>query len=371
MAKRDYYEVLGVSKNATEAELKKAYKRLAMKFHPDRVQGDKKEAEAKFKEINEAYSVLSDAQKRQTYDQFGHDAVSGNAAGGNPFGGSNPFGGGGFGDIFNEFFGGGGGSARQTHNDGDDLQYNLEIDLKQAVFGDTVKISIPKDEQCETCSGTGSADGKVDVCDTCGGAGQVQMQQGFFAVQRTCPKCHGSGEIVKNPCKTCSGKGTVKKQKTLSVKIPAGVDSGNRIRLSGEGGAGRRGGAAGDLYIEIYVKEHPIFKREGQNLFVDVPISFTLAALGGEVEVPTLENKLKIKIPVGTQTNKVFRLRGKGIPSLRGGSSGDLLAKIVVETPVNLSGKQKELLAEFAQSCGEKHNPQSQGFFDKVKSFFE
>lgn len=370
MAKRDYYEVLGVSKGATEAEMKKAYKRLAMKFHPDRVKDNKEEAEKKFKEINEAYAVLSDKEKRATYDQFGHDAVNGAGfGGGNPFGGDNPFGGG-FSDIFNDFFGGGGARGAHHHT-GDDLQYNLEIDLKQAVFGDTVKITIPKDETCESCGGSGSKDGKVKTCDTCGGAGQVQMQQGFFAVQRTCPKCHGEGQIIENPCSVCHGKGVTKKQKTLSVKIPAGVDTGNRIRLSGEGGAGLRGGAHGDLYIEIHVKDHPIFKREGQNISVSVPMSFTTAALGGEVFVPTLKNKLKIKIPAGTQSGKVFRLRGKGIPSLRGGVQGDLLAKVVVETPINLTGKQKELLTEFAKTCGEEQHPKGKGFFDRVKSFFE
>ena len=368
MAKRDYYEVLGVGKNATEAELKKAYKRMAMKYHPDRAKDNKEAAEEQFKDINEAYSVLSDSSKRSAYDQFGHEGVNG--AGGNPFGGRNPFGGGGFGDIFNEFFGGGAG-GRNTRNDGDDLQYNLEINLKQAVFGDTVKINIPKDEKCDTCDGTGSKDGKVTTCTTCKGSGQVQMQQGFFAVQRTCPKCHGEGQIIENPCGTCHGKGVVKKTKTLSVKIPPGVDTGNRIRLSGEGGAGKRGGASGDLYIEIYVKQHSVFTREDQHLFVDVPISFTMAALGGEIEVPTLESKLKIKVPAGTQTGKMFRLRGKGIPSLRGGVSGDLIAKIVVETPINLSSKQKEILGEFAKTCNEAHHPESRGFFDKVKAVFE
>lgn len=365
MAKRDYYDVLGVSKDSDDKTIKKAYKRLAMKHHPDRNTDNKEAAETKFKEIQEAYAVLSDGQKRQTYDQFGHDAVNGNAAGG-----GNPFGGGaGFGDIFNDFFGGGG---RQPDNSGDDLQYNLEINLKQAVEGATVKIKVPKDEACDTCHGTGAKPGtSVKTCTTCGGAGQVQMQQGFFAVQRPCPKCSGTGEIIESPCPSCYGKGTKRVQKTLSVKIPAGVDTGNRIRLSGEGGAGTRGGASGDLYVEIHVKNHNIFSREGSNLYVSVPVDFVTATLGGSVEVPTIDGKLKIKIPEGTQSGKSFRLKGKGVPSLRGGAKGDLMAKIHIETPVNLSSKQKELLKEFGETCGKKHHPEGNGFFDKVKGFFE
>lgn len=364
MAKRDYYEVLGVNKNDDDKTIKKAYKRLAMKHHPDRNVDNKATAEAKFKEIQEAYSVISDPQKRQTYNQFGHDAVNGNAAsGGNPFGG-----GAGFGDMFNDFFGGGG----QPDNSGDDLQYNLEIDLKQAVLGATVQIKVPKDEACKTCSGSGAKPGtSVKTCGTCGGAGQVQMQQGFFAVQRPCPKCTGSGEIVESPCPSCYGKGTKQITKTLSVKIPAGVDTGNRIRLTGEGGAGIRGGANGDLYVEMHVRRHNIFKREGLNLFVSVPIDFITATLGGSVEVPTLDGKLKIKIPEGSQSGKSFRLKGKGVPSLRGGGKGDLMAKVNIETPVNLNKEQKDLLIKFGETCGKKHHPESKGFFNTVKSIFE
>jgi molecular chaperone DnaJ len=369
MAKRDYYEVLGVKKSDDDKTIKKAYKRLAMKHHPDRNANNKEVAEKKFKEIQEAYGVISDPQKRQTYDQFGHDAVNNSASGGNPFGGGgNPFGGGGFEDVFSNFFSGGG----QPDNSGDDLQYNLEIDLKQAVFGDTIKIKVPKDENCGTCDGTGAKPGtSVKTCSTCGGAGQVQMQQGFFAVQRPCPKCSGTGKIIESPCPTCYGKGTKRVNKTLSVKIPAGVDNGNRIRLSGEGGAGTHGGASGDLYVEIRVKRHALFDREGQNLYTSVPIDFITATLGGSVEVPTLEGKLKIKIPEGTQSGKSFRLKGKGVPSLRGGGKGDLMVKINIETPVNLNAKQKELLKEFGETCGKKHHPEGNGFFDKVKSFFE
>lgn len=367
MAKRDYYEVLGVAKNADNKTIKKAYKRLAMKHHPDRNSDDKPSAEKKFKEIQEAYSVVSDQQKRQTYDQFGHDAVNGNASGsgGNPFGGG--FSSGGFGDIFGDIFGG----SRQVDNSGDDLQYNLEIDLKQAVNGDTIKIRIAKDETCDTCHGSGAKPGtKVKTCTTCQGSGKIQIQQGFFAVERTCPKCHGSGEIITSPCPACHGKGSQKKQKTLSVKIPAGVNTGNRIRLSGEGGVGSRGAANGDLYVELHVKPHSMFRRQDSDLFVDVPIDFVVAVLGGSIEVPTLNGKLKIKIPAGTQTGKLFRLRGKGVPKLHGGRVGDLLAKVQIETPINLDVKQKNLLQQFSESCGKKHYPESDSFFSKMKSFF-
>lgn len=366
MAKRDYYEVLGVSKNADEKQIKKAYKRLAMKHHPDRNADNKEAAEKKFKEIQEAYAILSDEQKRNTYDQFGHDAVSGNAAsgGGNPFGG-----GGGFGDIFGDIFGGGG--SRQADNRGADLRYDLEINLKDAADGTTVKIRVPKNEKCNTCSGTGAKPGtSVKTCATCHGAGQVQMQQGFFAVQRTCPHCSGTGEKIESPCPTCHGSSVVRKQKTLSVKIPAGVDTGNRIRLSGEGEAGIRGGQNGDLYVEIHIKPHNIFHREGNDLYCEVPIDFATAALGGSIEVPTLDNKLKIKVPSGTQTGKSFRLRGKGMKSIRQGGSGDLICQVKVETPVNLNSKQKDLLREFSGSCSKKHHPESNSFFGKMKSFF-
>jgi len=371
MSKRDYYEVLGVTKGAQEAEIKKAYKRLAMKHHPDRNKDDKEAAEKKFKEIQEAYSVLSDSQKRQAYDQFGHAGVDGSAGGfEGGFGGGNPFGSGGFGDIFGDIFGSSGGSHRD--NRGADLQYDVEINLKEAVEGTTIKVRIPKNEKCETCDGSGAKPGtSASTCGTCGGSGHVAMQQGFFAVQRTCPECSGHGKKIESPCSTCHGQGVTRKEKTLSVKIPAGVDTGNRIRLSGEGEAGLRGGPSGDLYVQVHVKDHEIFHREGNDLYCEVPIDFTTAALGGSVEIPTLDSRVKIKIPEGTQTGKLFRMRGKGVPSVRHSAKGDLLCQVKVETPVNLSKKQKDILQDFAKSCGKKHHPESDTFFGKMKSFFE
>ncbi|HIF89002.1 MAG TPA: molecular chaperone DnaJ [Candidatus Thioglobus sp.] len=369
MSQRDYYEVLGVDKSADEAKVKKAYKRLAMKFHPDRNADDKASAETKFKEVRKAYDIISDPQKRQAYDQFGHAGVE-QGAGGNPFGGGgNPFGGGGFGDIFGDIFGGG----RSTpDNRGSDLRYDLEIDLTQAVKGDTVKIRVTKNDGCDTCDGSGAKPGtSVKTCGTCHGSGQVQVQQGFFAVQRPCHQCNGAGEQIESPCGTCRGQGVVRKQKTLSVKIPAGVDTGNRIRLSGEGEAGLRGGQTGDLYVQIHVVEHDIFQREGNDLYCEVPIDFATSALGGSIEVPTLDGKLKINIPAGTQSAKLFRLRGKGVPAIRHGGTGDLLCQVKIETPVNLTSKQKELLKEFSVSCGEKQHPESNSFFGKMRSFFE
>ena len=366
MSQKDYYEILGVEKGADEAKIKKAYKRLAMKYHPDRNKDDKAGAEKKFKEVRKAYDVISDPQKRSAYDQFGHAGVEQGAGG---FGGGSPFGAGGFGDIFGDIFGGG---SAKSDNRGSDLRYDLEVDLKQAVEGDTVKIRVPKNDTCDACSGTGAKSGtSVKSCQTCHGTGQVQMQQGFFSVQRTCHQCSGTGEIIESPCGTCRGQGVVRKQKTLSVKIPAGVDTGNRIRLSGEGEAGLRGGAKGDLYVQIHVKDHPIFQREGSDLYCEVPINFATAALGGSIEVPTLDGKLKIKVPVGTQTSKLFRLRGKGVPAIRHGGSGDLLCQVKVETPVNLNTKQKDLLKDFSKSCNEKQHPESSSFFGKMKSFFE
>lgn len=367
MAKRDYYEVLGVGKNATDAEIKKSYKRLAMKYHPDRNKDNLKESEKKFKEIREAYAILSDSQKRAAYDQFGHAGVKqGAGAGGFEGGGF-----GGFGDIFGDIFGSGGASA-QYDNRGLDLRYNLEIDLKDAVEGTTVKIRIAKNEKCNTCNGSGAKPGtSPTTCSTCNGHGQVRMEQGIFSVQRTCPNCNGSGEFINNPCASCRGQGVVKKQKTLSVKIPPGVDTGNRIRLTGEGEAGIKGGDNGDLYVEVHVRKHNIFHREGNDLYCEVPISFVTASLGGSVEVPTLRNKLKVKIPAGTQTGRIFRLKGKGVPSVKRNINGDLLCQVKVETPVNLNSKQKQLLQEFGESCGEKHYPESGSFFSKMKSFFE
>lgn len=372
--KRDYYEVLSVSKNADEAELKKAYRRLAMKYHPDRNEGDEK-AEEKFKEAKEAHDILSDPQKRAAYDQFGHAGVSTSAAGGGGGGGGE-----GFGDIFDSVFGdifGGGGGGRGGNRvyRGADLRYNLELSLEDAVSGTNVKIRVPKMVACKSCKGSGAKKGSSPVnCPTCGGHGQVRMQQGFFSVQQTCPQCRGQGKIISDPCSPCRGEGRVKDSKTISVKVPEGVDNGDRIRLSGEGEAGENSGPAGDLYVHISVKEHPIFVRDVTDLYCDVPISFTTAALGGELEVPTLDGKVKLKIPAESQSGKLFRLRGKGVRSVRNSSKGDLLCRIVVETPVKLSGKQKELLKEFEESMlndGNKHSPQANSWLNGVKKFFD
>ncbi len=374
MSKRDYYEVLGVQRNATEAEIKKAFKKLAMKFHPDR-NPDNKEAEDKFKEAKEAYDVLSDAQKRAAYDQFGHEGVSGMGGGY----GAGGFGGGGasfsdiFGDVFGDIFGGARGGGQRVYR-GADLRYNLELSLEEAVAGTTVKIRVPTLVACEECGGSGAKKGtSPTTCPTCHGQGQVRMQQGFFSLQQTCPRCHGSGKIISDPCTSCHGEGRVQKQKTLSVKVPAGVDTGDRIRLSGEGEAGENGGPPGDLYVQINVREHAIFKRDGNDLYSEVPISFTTAALGGELDVPTLDGRVKLKVPAESQSGKLFRLRGKGVKSVRGAQVGDLLCKIVVETPVNLTSKQKELLREFEESMkgDNKHSPKHHSWLDGVKKFFE
>ncbi len=372
MAKRDYYEVLGVSKNATDAELKKAYRRLAMKHHPDRNEGDAK-AEEKFKEAKEAYDVLSDERKRAAYDQFGHAGVEASAAGGP--GGAH----GGFGDIFDsvfgDIFGGGGARGGERVYRGADLRYDLELDLEEAVSGTSIKIRVPKLVVCGSCSGSGAKKGSVPVsCQTCGGHGQVRMQQGFFSVQQTCPQCRGQGKIINNPCVSCRGQGRVRDNKTISVKVPAGVDNGDRIRLSGEGEAGENRGPPGDLYVHVIVREHPIFKRDSTDLYCDVPISFTTATLGGELEIPTLDGRVKLKITQETQTGKLFRLRGKGVKSVRTPTKGDLLCRILVETPVNLNRRQKELLQELEDSMragGNKHNPQASSWLDGVKKFFD
>ncbi|WP_194757306.1 molecular chaperone DnaJ [Aliidiomarina indica] len=378
MAKTDYYEVLGVSKGADEREIKKAYKKLAMKFHPDRTKGDK-DLEIKFKEVKEAYEVLSDPQKRQVYDQYGHDAFD-QARGGH--GGGGGFGGADFsdifGDVFGDIFGGGrrGGGGRRAQR-GADLRYDLDMTLEDAVRGKDVELKIPRLSTCDDCDGTGSADNTPPkTCDYCHGAGQVQMRQGFFAVNQTCPKCNGRGTIVTNPCRSCHGHGRVEKTRTLNVKIPAGVDTGDRVRLSGEGEAGEHGAPSGDLYVQVRVREHQIFKRDGNNLYCEVPVSFTHAALGGEVEVPTLDGRVKLKIPAETQTGRMFRLRGKGVKSVRSGAVGDLVCKAVIETPVNLSAKQKALLKEFEDSMGSgdeaaRYRPKERGFFDGVKKFFD
>ena len=371
MAKQDYYELLGVSKSADEKEIKRAYKKLAMQYHPDRTQGDK-EKEEKFKEIQEAYEVLSDKQKRANYDQYGHAAFEqGFGAGGGGFGGAD------FGDIFGDMFGdifGGGGRGRQRVVRGDDLRYDLEITLEEAVKGTTKDIKIHTLAPCETCHGSGAEAGsKVETCPHCHGSGRLRRQQGFFVTEQPCHFCHGTGKKIEKPCKTCHGDGRVNKPKNLSVKIPAGVDTGNQLRLSGEGAAGENGAPAGDLYVVIHVKEHHIFERDGNNLYCEVPISFTMAALGGEIEVPTLDGRVKLKIPEETQTGKLFRMRGKGVPSTRSGYAGDLICRIVVETPVKLKEEQKELLRKLEESLeGQtKQRPKSSSFLDGVKRFFD
>ncbi|GGJ08762.1 molecular chaperone DnaJ [Halopseudomonas pertucinogena] len=372
MAKRDYYEVLGVERGASEAELKKAYRRLAMKYHPDR-NPDDKEAEEKFKEANEAYEILTDANKRAAYDQYGHAGVDPNMGAG-----AGGFGGGNFSDIFGDVFGdifGGGRGGRSSVQRGSDLRYTLELDLEEAVRGTTVTIKVPTLVGCKTCDGSGAKKGtSPTTCTTCGGHGQVRMQQGFFAVQQTCPRCHGTGQMITDPCRDCHGQGRVEEHKTLSVKVPPGVDSGDRIRLAGEGEAGVNGGPTGDLYVVVSVREHKIFQRDGKNLYCEVPISFADAALGGELEVPTLDGRVKLKIPEGTQTGKLFRLRGKGVVPVRGGAPGDLLCRVVLETPVNLTRRQRELLGELRdtlQAEGSNQSPRAKSWFEGVKNFFE
>ncbi|WP_263264465.1 molecular chaperone DnaJ [Pseudomonas sp. RIT-PI-S] len=371
MAKRDYYEVLGVERGASEADLKKAYRRLAMKHHPDRNPGDKA-AEESFKEANEAYEVLSDASKRAAYDQYGHAGVDPQMGGGGPgFGGANfsDI----FGDVFSDFFGGGRGGSRGGAQRGSDLRYTLELDLEEAVRGTTVSIRVPTLVNCKVCEGSGAKKGSAPItCPTCAGIGQVRMQQGFFSVQQTCPRCHGQGKVISDPCDACHGEGRVEEFKTLSVKVPPGVDTGDRIRLSGEGEAGAQGGPTGDLYVVINVREHSIFQRDGKNLYCEVPISFTDAALGGELEVPTLDGRVKLKIPDGTQTGKQFRLRGKGVAPVRGGAPGDLLCRVAVETPVNLDRRQRELLEEFRASLegNTTNSPKASGWFEGMKRFF-
>ena len=375
MSKRDYYEVLDVDKSATEREIKKAYKRLAMKYHPDRTQGDKA-LEEKFKEVQEAHEMLTDPQKRSAYDQYGHAGVDPNRGGGGGQGGDF---GDIFGDVFGDIFGGGrGGVGRQSRaRQGSDLRYNLELSLEEAVKGKSVEIRVPTLAGCDSCDGSGAKKGSSPTtCPTCHGQGQVQMRQGFFAVQQTCPSCSGRGKIISDPCKPCNGQGRVEKTKTLSVKVPAGVDTGDRIRLSGEGEAGEAGAPAGDLYVQVHVRDHKIFTREGNNLYCEVPLSFTRAALGGEIEVPTLEGKVKLKVTAETQTGKMFRLRNKGVKSVRSGSVGDLICKVVIETPVNLNTRQKEILDELEDSMGTgkdvaRNRPKESGFFDGVKKFFD
>lgn len=385
MAKEDYYKILGVQKGANADELKKAYRKMAMQYHPDKNQGDKT-AEQKFKEINEAYDVLKDDQKRAAYDRFGHGAFeggrgpgAGNAAGGFSSGG---FGGANFSDIFEEMFGdimgnqrgrgaaGGNSGAKR----GADSSYELNITLEDAFKGKDVTIKVPSWDSCATCHGSGAAkDSKPETCATCHGAGRVRAQQGFFTVERTCHVCNGAGSVIKNPCNTCSGSGRTRKEKTLSVSIPAGIEDGVRIRLSGEGEAGTRGGPAGDLYVLMNIKPHRFFQREGADLFCRVPVSINTVALGGSIEVPTVEGKrTKVTIPAGTQTGQQFRLRGKGMSVMKRQDRGDLFVEITVETPVNLTKKQKELLKEFEEGgSGAKTNPNTSGFLDKVKDLWE
>lgn len=370
MSKRDYYEVLGVDRDASEADLKKAYRRVAMKHHPDRNSGNK-DSEDKFKEANEAFEVLSDGQKRARYDQYGHAGVDQQAGGG----GHGPEFGDMFGDIFGDIFGGGrGGGGRSSVRKGADLRYTLELDLEEAVRGTTAKIRIPTAVKCKSCEGSGAKKGSSPVtCGTCNGMGQVRMQQGFFSVQQSCPRCHGSGKQIKDPCGTCHGRGNVEETKTLSVKVPPGVDTGDRIRLAGEGQAGSNGGPSGDLYVQVSVREHKIFERDGIDLHCEIPISFVDAALGGELEVPTLGGRVKLKIPAETQTGKLFRLRNKGVTPVRGGVTGDLLCRVLVETPVHITKRQKELLTEF-HSIGEsegKQSPKKTTWFDGVKKFVD
>ena len=379
MAKRDFYDVLGVSKSATADELKKAYRKKAKELHPDR-NSDNPTAEAQFKEVNEAYEILKDAEKKAAYDRYGHAAFDG-GMGGAPGGRAGGYGGGQdfasafsdvFEDLFGDFVGGGRGNARSRATRGSDLRYNMRITLEEAYAGARKTIRVPRLSECGSCSGSGAEGGAEPVvCPTCSGMGKVRAQQGFFTVERTCPTCGGSGQIVKNPCKVCMGSGRVEKEASLSVNIPGGVETGTRIRLSGEGEAGLRGGPPGDLYIFVDVAEHQIFKREDLTLYCRVPVSVARAALGGEVEVPTIDGgRSRVKIPAGSQSGRQMRLRGKGMPMLRGGGHGDMLIELAVETPVNLTTRQKELLEEFEKLSAE-NNPESSGFFDKVKGFWD
>lgn len=369
MSKRDYYEVLCVEKTASEVEIKKAYRRLAMKYHPDR-NPDDTEAEAKFKEAKEAYEVLSDAQKRAAYDQFGHAGVEqGAGMGGGPDGNFSDI----FGDVFGNIFGGGHRGERVYR--GADLQFNLELSLEDAVHGKTVKIRVPTYVKCNKCNGSGAKKGSSpETCSTCHGVGQVRMQQGFFSLQQTCPTCHGTGKVIKDTCDACHGEGRIQEHKTLSVKVPAGVDTGDRIRLSNEGEAGQNGGPPGDLYVHVHVKPHDIFTREGSDLYCEVPINIATAALGGTLEVPTLDGRITLKVPPETQSGKLFRLRNKGVRSVRGGVQGDLLCRVIVETPVKLNARQKELLQEFQATLeegGKSHSPKAHSWLDGVKKFFD
>lgn len=372
----DYYELLGVNRDASDAEIKKAYRKMAMKYHPDRNSGDN-DAEERFKEIQKAYAILSDSQKKAAYDQYGHAGVEGGAGG---FGGfSGGFSGGFgdvFGDIFENIFSQGQGGGRQSRSQrGADLQMTVQLTLEEAAKGKQIEITVPRHVACKSCDASGAKKGsKPKSCETCNGVGQVRMQQGFFSIQQTCPSCQGVGKVVTEPCTDCHGQGRVREQKKLTVKIPSGIDSNDRVRLSGEGEAGAHGGSPGDLYVQVAVKSHAIFERQDRDLLCEVPIDFVTAALGGQIEVPTLEGRVTLKIPAETQTGKSFRLRGKGIHSARNQTKGDLLCKVIVETPVQLDKKQKELLEQFQQLIEESkhsHSPRSSSWFAGVKKFFE
>jgi molecular chaperone DnaJ len=374
MSKRDYYKVLDVPRSATEAQVKQAYRRLAMKYHPDRNPSDR-DAEERFKEAKEAYEVLTDAHKRAVYDQHGHAGIEAAARGG----GRGPFGAGDafsdiFGDVFGDIFGGARRGGRSQVFRGADLRYELELDLSEAVFGKTAEIEVAKLAECDTCHGSGAAKGSQPAtCESCGGAGQVRISQGFFQLQQTCPRCRGSGTVIRNPCDTCLGQGRVRRTRKLSVKVPAGVDNEDRVRLSGEGEAGRNGGPPGDLYVEVHVREHPIFERDGEHLSCEVPVSFATAALGGSITVPTLDGDVVLKVPSETQSGRVFRLRDKGVKPVRGGARGDLFCRVVVETPVHLSSEQRDLIRSLEKSLQtqpDKHAPRERGFLEGVKRFF-
>jgi len=365
VSKRDYYEVLGVEKDFTDKQIKKAYKRLAMKHHPDRNVDNKEAAEEKFKEIQKAYSILSDSEKRQAYDQFGHAGIDGGSSG---FGGGNPFGGGGgFGDIFENIFGGGFGA--NIH--GSDLQYNMDISFMDAVNGSTQRIKIPVEEKCVTCSGTGSrSKASPTECKNCGGAGQVQNQQGFFVVQTNCPQCSGTGKKIKDPCGTCHGGGYEERSKTMSVKIPAGVNSGNRIKLQGLGEKSKHGGRDGDLYVEINILEDTVFTRDGQDVHCKVFVDFASATLGGIIRIPSLNGIKQVSIKEGFQSGTKMRLTGEGVKELNSSRKGNLYCEIQIETPTNLNAKQKKLLMEFSELCGKEQHPRNEGFMDRIKSYF-
>ena len=376
MSKADYYDLLGASKGADEKALKSAFRKMAMKYHPDR-NPDDPAAESKFKEINEAYEVLKDPQKRAAYDQFGHAAFE-NGGGGSGFG-AGGFGAGGFSDIFEDIFGemmGGarrGGGRSGGRERGADLRYNMEVTLEEAHDGKSAEISVPTAVTCETCDGSGAKPGSSPVtCNMCGGVGRVRASQGFFSVERTCPECHGRGEVISDPCPDCAGQGRVTKERTLNVDIPAGIDDGVRIRLGGEGEAGSRGGPSGDLYIFINIRPHEFFQRDGADLFCKIPISMATAALGGQFEVATLDGlRSRVKVPEGTQTGKQFRLRGKGMPIMRSADQGDLYIQVVTETPQKLNKRQRELLEEFEKISSEENSPESTGFFTRMKSFLD